>query len=183
MAHAHPLQAVFDYCPRCGQSGLERQGTNGLVCRICGFTYYLNPAVAVMGVVVDPHHRILLIERARDPGKGLLAFPGGFVEAWETAEAALAREMEEEAGVLIADIRYLCSEINEYVFRGLVYPVLDLCYTAQYAERKGEIDREEVRNVVWQQRNSLSPERLAFPSMRRAWSQFLRLNHPPQIQP
>lgn len=183
MAHPHPLQEVFAYCPRCGQAGLEKRGANGLACAGCGFTYFLNPAVAVMGLIVDQARRVLLIERARDPGKGLLAFPGGFVEARETGEAALAREIEEETGLAITQIRYLSSEINEYVYRGLVYPVLDLCYTAQCAGRKGEIDQEEVTATCWQGIDSLSPERLAFTSMRRAWSQFLQQNPPPLIHP
>ncbi|MEO5877549.1 MAG: NUDIX hydrolase [Streptosporangiaceae bacterium] len=42
---------------------------------------------------------VLLIERGWDPHKGLLALPGGHVDAGETAVAAAVRELAEETGV------------------------------------------------------------------------------------
>jgi 8-oxo-dGTP diphosphatase len=52
------------------------------------------------GVLTDPHNRVLLMQRL--PGKhlaGLWEFPGGKLEAGETIEAALARELDEELGI------------------------------------------------------------------------------------
>ena len=43
--------------------------------------------------------RVLLVLRGREPAKGLHAFPGGRVEAGETLEAALRRELMEETGL------------------------------------------------------------------------------------
>ncbi len=44
-------------------------------------------------------HEILLITRGRDPFKGCLAFPGGFVDYNEDPEVACVRELEEECGI------------------------------------------------------------------------------------
>jgi len=63
---------------------------------------YKNPTpVAVCLIPVQVHREIVLlcIIRNNEPAKGLLAFPGGYVEEGETAQAAAARELLEETGM------------------------------------------------------------------------------------
>jgi 8-oxo-dGTP diphosphatase len=62
------------------------------------------PAVSVAVVRDDT---ILLVKRARQPSKGLYAFPGGKVEPGETLEAAVQRELLEETGLRAASYRPL----------------------------------------------------------------------------
>jgi len=58
------------------------------------------PRVAV-GAVVIHHHKILLVKRKNDPGKGLWAIPGGSVKLGETLQRAVEREIREETGLII----------------------------------------------------------------------------------
>lgn len=53
----------------------------------------------VGGIVFDTRGRLLVIRRGHDPGRGLWSLPGGRVEAGETDEQALTREMLEETGL------------------------------------------------------------------------------------
>jgi ADP-ribose pyrophosphatase YjhB (NUDIX family) len=48
--------------------------------------------------------RFLLVERGRDPSRGQFAFPGGRLEAGETAEDAARRELFEETGLEVAKL-------------------------------------------------------------------------------
>jgi bifunctional NMN adenylyltransferase/nudix hydrolase len=56
------------------------------------------PFVTADAVVIQSGH-ILLIERGRIPGKGLLALPGGFVEPGERIREGAIRELREETGI------------------------------------------------------------------------------------
>jgi ADP-ribose pyrophosphatase len=59
-----------------------------------------SPVVAV-GAVVFKDHKVLLIQRANPPAKGLWAIPGGSVELGETLQQAAEREIQEETGINI----------------------------------------------------------------------------------
>lgn len=71
---------------------------------------YPHPAVATDCVVFGFDGRdlkVLLIERGLDPYKGMWAFPGGFMRIDETAEECAARELKEETGLVLTNIRQL----------------------------------------------------------------------------
>jgi 8-oxo-dGTP diphosphatase len=63
--------------------------------------------LAVDAVVIRDDE-VLLIERGNEPWKGMLAFPGGFVEKGEDPELAVIRELKEECGIDGELIRILC---------------------------------------------------------------------------
>ena len=149
-----------------------------MLCADCGFRLYFNPAVAVAVFIQGDDGRILLIRRAKDPGAGLLAPPGGFIDIGETAETAVHREIREKIGLRLEAVRFLCSRPNEYLFGGVTYPVLDLFFTARALGTASTADPEEVRAVEWLAPSRIRIEDLAFPSMRQAWQEWLRANPP-----
>ena len=63
---------------------------------------YPHPALTADTVIMAPYEdslKILLIERKNEPYKGYWAFPGGFMNMDENAEACARRELEEETGL------------------------------------------------------------------------------------
>lgn len=84
----------------------------------------------VGAVVFDDEGRLLLIQRANAPGRGLWSIPGGRVEAGETDEAALVREMREETGLEVAigrEVGILVRELesgDRYVIRDFLATVV-----------------------------------------------------------
>ena len=68
---------------------------------------YSGPWLTVDSVVFDERDRLLLVRRKNPPYRGQFALPGGFVENGETTEHAARRELEEETGVKVANLRLI----------------------------------------------------------------------------
>ncbi|QEL14520.1 NUDIX hydrolase [Limnoglobus roseus] len=156
----------FRHCPRCG-TALPFPGAIPLRCPACQFTYYFNPTLAAAAFIQRPDGKYVFIRRERDPGKGKLTVPGGFVDIGETAEEALVREVEEEVGLTIADIEYVCSLTNRYLYKDVTYPVCDLMFRAVAVNPDAAIVGDGATAVEWWSLEDLNPNELAFPSVRR----------------
>jgi ADP-ribose pyrophosphatase YjhB (NUDIX family) len=87
----------INYCPRCGKPVTRefRFGQVRPLCPDCGWMFFADPKVAV-AVLVERDGRILLVQRANQPFRGLWTLPAGFVNAGEDPAEAAARECLEE---------------------------------------------------------------------------------------
>jgi 8-oxo-dGTP diphosphatase len=65
------------------------------------------PSLTTDCVARDVEGRILLVRRKNPPFKGALSLPGGFVEIGETVEAACRRDVLEETGIAIGELRLI----------------------------------------------------------------------------
>ena len=108
----------YSFCPLCGGDlelrSLKASEPDRLVCRRCGFVFYLDPKVAVGTIIQDEQRQIVLVRRAIEPGYGKWVFPGGYVDRGEDVRMAAVREAREEAGL---DVR-LDHLINVYSYPG-----------------------------------------------------------------
>lgn len=163
-----PPRQHFHHCPRCGQALSGGHETNRVECAACGFLLYFNPTVASVAFAFREDGRVLFIRRAKEPGKDLLAPPGGFIDLGETAEVAVEREYREEVNVRLTDVVFLCSQVNQYCYRGVQYPVLDLFFTARAADPAAAEALDDVSGFEWRDPLAVSPDELAFPSMKAA---------------
>lgn len=96
------------FCRKCG-SGLSVSTQISKRCPVCGEEWFAPMSPAVMVIIEDDNGRILLAHNAafRKNFYGLIA---GFVETGETLEQCVEREVKEETGLLLRDIRYVASQ-------------------------------------------------------------------------
>lgn len=163
------------HCPICGSADYRHPSPGQRECAACGYRDFNNVIVAVAAFILDPDGRLLLIRRGKDPARGLLAPPGGFVDSDESLEQALCREVKEEVGLDIHDLRYLSSASNLYAYRGLTRPVCDVFFTAQTESFAVVLEVAEVHASELVPVDEVRPEDLAFDSMRTALD-LLRLS-------
>lgn len=64
---------------------------------------YPHPAVTADCIVMTRDNQVLLIQRKNEPCQWQWAFPGGFMNIDETAEAAAVRELQEETGITLSE--------------------------------------------------------------------------------
>ena len=97
------------YCPGCGgrteiiEAGWARR------CSDCATVHFPRTDPAVIMAVTDTSDRLLLV-RGATWAPGRYSVVAGFVEAGESVEAAVAREVWEETGLRVADVEYLASQ-------------------------------------------------------------------------
>jgi len=166
MQPIHPL-SVFRYCPRCGSADCESPTIKQFVCRACGLQYFQNAAAAVIAVIRDPERKVLFTRREREPAKGKLDLPGGFVDPMETAETALTREVEEETGLIVTDARYLTTFTNRYDYSGVTYYTLDLVFQCAVPDLNPVSARDEVTEITFRSPSDVAPDEIGFESIRR----------------
>lgn len=96
------------FCGRCGRRMYPRRDERAMQCESCGFVQYprLSPAVIV---AVTRRDTLLLAHNIRFPA-GRFSLLAGFVEPGETFEDCVAREIREEVGIRVGNIRYLSSQ-------------------------------------------------------------------------
>ncbi|MGF1453646.1 MAG: NUDIX domain-containing protein [Opitutales bacterium] len=161
------LIAAYTHCPICGSPEYHLQ--NGIRrCGACGHTDFNNPISAAAVWIFNEAGELLLIERGHEPGKGMLAPPGGFVDPGESLETTALREIREEVGLELSDLRYLASFPNIYVYKGLGRPVCDIFFTARAKSTRLTLAKGEVDAVQWRKLTEVREAEIAFPSMRKA---------------
>ena len=123
----HPLQK-FRFCPVCGSPHFTEHNFKSKHCADCGFTYYANPCSATATFIRNARGELLVAVRGKEPAKGTLDLPGGFVDMYETAEEGIIREVQEETSLVITQPRYLFSIPNRYLYSGMVIHTLDMFF-------------------------------------------------------
>ena len=97
------MNPAFKFCPSCATPlALITQSEDGgdkarLRCPACGFTHWNNPT-PVLAAVIEYQGKVLLAQNAAWPGK-MFALITGFMEAGETPEGGVSREIKEETNL------------------------------------------------------------------------------------
>ena len=162
----HPL-SQFKYCPKCGYPDFKDNNDKSKSCNSCGFIYYFNSSAAVVAVIENIKGEILVARRAKDPAKGTLDLPGGFIDMYETAEEAVCREIKEETRLIVKSIQYLFSIPNIYPYSNFEVHTVDIffkCNVDDFSELKAQ---DDVSELLFISPNELNPSDFGLISVRK----------------
>jgi NAD+ diphosphatase len=137
------------HCPVDGTPTLPDPGGHSTRCPVDGTEHFPRTDPAVIMLVTDPDDRCLLARNAAWPGKRV-SILAGFVEPGESAEQAVAREVDEEVRIKVTDVRYVGSQ---------PWPMprsLMLGFRAEApAGQDIVVDTEEIAEAFWFSREGL----------------------------
>ena len=134
--------------------------------------YYDNAAAAVAGFIVHDG-KLLLCTRAKQPAQGLLDLPGGFIDHAETAEQALAREINEELGLSVVRTDYLFSLPNTYVYSDFTVHTLDLFFKVEVADCTHIHCADDVATAHFYDFHQINLTQIGLDSIRQGVEKFL----------
>jgi NAD+ diphosphatase len=137
------------HCPRCGAATEVSKAGWSRTCPLDLSEHFPRTDPAVIVLVHDGAGRCVLARGPQWPA-GRMSVLAGFVEAGESAEAAIAREVREEVGIEVCDVAYVASQPHPFPAS------LMLGYTARVAgEPKLVIDDDEIVEAGWYTRDEV----------------------------
>jgi len=129
------------FCGACGRPMTPVAGERAMRCE-CGHVAYPRIAPAMM-VLVKNGDAILLARNAAVPAGGRMSALAGFLEPGESVEEAIHREVFEEVGLQVKDLKYFASQ--SWPFPGS----LMVAFTAEYASGEIRVDKDEIAEARW----------------------------------
>jgi NAD+ diphosphatase len=96
------------FCGRCGTPTERKAGERSRVCPSCAQVHY--PRLAPVAMALVRRGRELLLARSPHFPPGMMSALAGFVEPGESLEECLVREVREEVGVAVENLRYFSSQ-------------------------------------------------------------------------
>jgi len=165
----------FKFCPACGSEHFIINNFKSKRCENCGFIYYFNPSSAAAAFILNKNNDLLLCRRASEPAKGTLDLPGGFIDYNETGEEGIEREVMEEIGVELKNLKYLFSLPNDYTYSDLNIPTLDMFYEGEIAEDVVLKANDDVSDSFYLPLNEVDPTLFGLKSVKKAVQMFLTM--------
>ena len=136
------------FCPRCGSVTRQSEKERVKRCDTCGYDQYprITPAVIC---AVSKGDRLLLARNAKRTN--FFSVIAGFVEVGESAEQCVVREVKEEVGIEVQNIRYFDSQAWPFP------STLMLGYTAEWKSGEIAVDGVEIVEADWYREDELPP--------------------------
>ena len=158
----HGWHDTHGYCAKCGAASVVHQGGWQRICPDCGAHHFPRTDPVVI-MLITHGNRVLL---GRSPGwpEGMYSCLAGFIDPGETIEAAVRREVMEEAGIPVGAVSYLASQpwpFPSSLMIGCRGSALDDHITIDPAEIEDArwVTREEVMDAYAGLRPGLLPAR------------------------
>jgi NAD+ diphosphatase len=132
---------THQFCGKCGGRTVSRRNERAKECPQCGLIQF--PRLAPAIIVLVERGNEMLLGRARRFPAAIYSTLAGFVEPGETLEEAVMREVKEESGISVKNIRYFGSQPWPFPHS------LMIGFTAEYAGGEIVVDDDEMVDARW----------------------------------
>jgi NAD+ diphosphatase len=132
---------THQFCGRCGAELTAKTTERAKECSQCGLLHF--PRLAPAIIVLVERGQELLLARSRHFAPGMYSVLAGFVEPGESLEEAVIREVREEVGLSIKDIRYFGSQPWPFPHS------LMIGFAAKYAGGEISLEDPEIEEAGW----------------------------------
>ncbi|GAB3408253.1 NAD(+) diphosphatase [Massilia agilis] len=140
------------FCGACGGSTEQATGERCFKCPACGHMAYPRISPAMM-VLIRKGDSVLLAMHVQSPAKRFVPL-AGFLEAGESIEEAVHREVFEEVGLRVQNLRYFGSQSWPFPHS------LMIAFTADYLDGEIRVDPNEISEARWFGPHDEWPERV-----------------------
>lgn len=137
----------YRFCAGCGGPLVLKTTERAKRCDACARDFY-PPVVPAIIVRVERGDSVLLTRQSRFP-KGMYGLVAGFLEPGETLEQCVAREVLEETGIVVRDVRYFGSQQWPFPHQVMV------AFTAAHASGEIVVDTSELEEAAWFARDAM----------------------------
>ena len=139
----------FRFCPACGERLVDDDEQTAARCPRCNRQHFprIEPATITL---VSRGEEILLVKN-RNASRKYFACVSGFVEAGESAEQCVVREVKEETGLTVKNVRYVASQAWPFPDQ------LMLAFRADWENGQIAIQQQEIIEAAWFRRDKLPP--------------------------
>ena len=148
--HLYNWYDGHQFCGKCGKPVHHHDKLRALQCEACGNLVF--PVIAPAVIVAVTNADKILVTRYAGRGFKGMALVAGFCEIGETAEATVHREVMEEAGLRVKNLRYFGSQPWGYASNLLLGYFCELDGSDEI-----NFDHEELQSAVWISREDLEP--------------------------
>ncbi|KQI67782.1 NUDIX hydrolase [Loktanella sp. 3ANDIMAR09] len=140
--------AIHGFCANCGAASVATQAGWQRDCAACGRHHF--PRTDPVVIMLITHQNSVLVGRSPGWPEGMYSLLAGFVEPGETLEAAVRREVFEEAGVTVGAVSYLASQ-------PWAFPASLMCGMRGEATSTAiKIDPAEIEDARWVTREEMA---------------------------
>lgn len=149
--------SLHQYCGKCGVRTVRSRIERAIICPECGHIYYPRISPVVIIAIVDPaSDRILLTmyNKRKKPRRHSLV--AGFVEIGETLEDAVRREIMEEVGLKVKNIRY--CESQPWPFSSSLIAGFFADVDGDSAVHLNTDGKDELAEAIWVHRDEIEVE-------------------------
>lgn len=129
------------YCSCCGTPLTPHESQTALQCPKCGKIIF--PRIEPCIIVLVKRGDMMLLARHAQRNQDIYACIAGFMEAGETAEQAVKREIMEETGLTVKNIKYFGSQSWPFPSQMMI------AFTAEYESGELKIQESEIQHAAW----------------------------------